>query len=339
MSHAVSKQPASFREPFVYINSPAAIARFPYPFDRDAYMYAVNIEPHLPGPKGSAYEHKLDVDEHYLAEIVERRLVLERDPYRYGALPHMQLHQWDTLELVMESFAASYPEKFSLERRGDRWTWINRPLGLVDRFVFGDAASLPRAPLDYILRQAQGDFVVMDQRDGDLYADAGMVTGPADWTLNFDLGMSFKEWHGPVPMAHEIGVFDRALGFLLKLQAGHPVRRLNWTMTVNPRLDTSPETYPAWGPDRTTITTETIGQLLHLRVELQSLYRLPRSNGVLFSIRTFMLGFDDLVTNPLWAKRTHRILKNLPAALVDYKGLARYRDIAIAWLARFDDGS
>ena len=25
---------------------------------------------------------------------------------------------------------------------------------------------------------------------------------------------------------------------------GQPVRRLNWTMTVNPRLDTSPETFP-----------------------------------------------------------------------------------------------
>jgi hypothetical protein len=241
--------------------------------------------------------------------------------------------------MVMESFAAAYPDQFTLERNGQRWTWINRPLGLADRFIFGDAATLPRAPLDYILRQAQGDFVVMDERDGDLYADAGMVTGPADWTLNFDLGMSFKEWHGPVPMAHEIGVFDRALSFLLKLEAGHPVRRLNWTMTVHPRLDTSPETYPGWGPDRAGLTTENIGQLLHLRVELQSLFRLPRSNGILFSIRTYLLGLDDLVTNPLWAKRTHRVLKTLPQALVDYKGLARYRDLAVAWLAPFDDGS
>jgi hypothetical protein len=67
MSHAVSKHQASFREPFAFVNSPAAIARFPYPFDRDTYMYAVNIEPHVSGAKGSAYEHKLDVDEHYLA--------------------------------------------------------------------------------------------------------------------------------------------------------------------------------------------------------------------------------------------------------------------------------
>ena len=73
-------------------------------------------------------------------------------------------------------------------------------MGLDQRFTFGDAATLPREPLDYITRQAQGDFVVMDQREGDLWAEAGMVTTQADWSLDFDMGMTFKEWHGPVPL-------------------------------------------------------------------------------------------------------------------------------------------
>jgi hypothetical protein len=338
MSSVLIKPAESFREPFTYINSPRAIARFPYPFDRDQYMYSVNIEPHVAGPKGGVFEHPLDIDEHYLSEAAERAKVLERDPHRYGALPHMGFHQWDVLELVMESFATAYPEHFRLEKDGDRWTWTNRPMGLQDSFVFGDAATLPRDPLDYILRQAQGDFVVMDQRDGDLFADAGMVTGPADWTLNFDLGMSFKEWHGPVPLAHEIGVFDRALNFLLNLRLGHPVRRYNWTMTINPRMDSSPETYEKWGVDRSNLTYDTIGALLNLRVELQTLFRLPRSNGMLFSIRTYLICLDDLVTNPAWAKRTHRVIRDLPQQLIDYKGLTRYHGLAVAWLSQFDDG-
>ena len=49
-----------------------------------------------------------------------------------------------------------------------------------------------------------------------------MVTTQADWSLDFDLGMNFIEWHGPVPLAHELGVFDRALKFLLNLQLGQP---------------------------------------------------------------------------------------------------------------------
>ena len=155
-----------------------------------------------------------------------------QEPLRYQALPHMMSSQWDCLELIMESLARDYPAHFSLSRQGNRWHWINRPLEIDQQFTFGDPATLPREPLDYITRQAQGDFVVMDQREGDLWTEAGMVTTQADWSLDFDMGMTFKEWHGPVPLAHELQVFDRALKFLLNLRLGQPVRRLNWTMTM-----------------------------------------------------------------------------------------------------------
>ena len=108
---------------------------------------------------------------------------------------------------------------------------------------------------------------------------------------------------------HDLGVFDRALKFLLNLQLGHPVRRLNWTMTVHPRLDTSPEQYPRWGTDRASVTPENAGDLVHLRVELQGLWRLPRSNAIVFSIRCYLLSLEELVTIPKWARRLHRVLR------------------------------
>jgi hypothetical protein len=329
----------SFRNDFSFSNSPAAIRRFPLPFAEDEYMYSVNIEPHLPGPRDSVLEFAFDVDEHYVAECRERAIVLAEDPRRCQALPHMMSAQWDCLELIMQSLARDYPAHFSLSKSGNRWRWINRPLDLDQSFVFGDAGTLPHPPLEYITRQAQGDFVLMDQREGDLWIEAGMVTTQADWSLDFDLGMTFKEWHGPVPLAHEMNVFDRALKYLLNLRLGEPVRRLNWTMTVNPRLDTSPESYPLWGPDRAAVTADNAGDLVHLRVELQGLWRLPRSNAVLFGIRCYLISVRELASIPKWARRVHRVLKGLHPALVDYKGLTRYRDSVVAWLAPFDDGA
>lgn len=328
----------TFRDDFSFRNSPAAVRRFPFPFADDSYLYSVNIEPHTAGAAGSAYEFAFDIDEHYVAECEDRRLTLLQDPERYIALPHMMDAQWDFLELIMESLSRDYPVHFTLQRHGAHWTWSNRPLQIHDSFVFGDASTLPREPFDYISRQAQGDFVLLDQRDGDLWADAGMVTSQADWSLAFDAGMSFKQWHGPVPMAHEMGIFDRALRYLLALRQGHPVRRLNWTMTVHPRLDTAPESYPLWGPDRTLVTLDNAGRLVHLRVELQGLFRLPRSNAVLFSIRCYLASLDDIATYPRWGKRLHRVLRSLPQPLVEYKGLSRYRDTVVSWLARFEDG-
>ena len=186
-------------------------------------------------------------------------MVLKEDPLRCQALPHMMAAQWDVLELLMEHQAQDYPEHFTLTKNGDRWRWINRPLGIDDTFTFGDPSTLPYPPMEYITRQAQGDFCIVDQRDNNLWMDAGMVTTQADWSLDFDIGMNFMEWHGPVPLAHQIGVFDRALKFLLNLQQGKPTRRLNWTMTVNPRLDTSPENYHKLGHERLTVTRENFG--------------------------------------------------------------------------------
>lgn len=328
----------SFRDDYSFRNSSEAIRRFPFPFPQDRYMYSVNIEPHAGGPAGSVGEFAFDVDEHYVAECRDRAITLARDPGRCASLPHMIEAEWDTLELLMESLARDHPQHFSLLGEGRRRIWTNRPLGLRQDFVFGDASTLPCPPFEYITRQMQGDFVLMDQREGNLFADAGMVTSQADWSLAFDVGMSFHQWHGPVPMAHELGVFDRALKYLLMLQPGRPVRRLNWTMTVNPRLDTAPETYPQWGPDRAALGPDDVADRLHLRVELQALFRLPRSNAILFSIRCYLASLRELSTRPDWAARLHRVLSTLPEPLVEYKGLGRTRDLAVQWLAAFDDG-
>ena len=52
----------TFRDDYSFSNSPEAIKRFPFPFDKDSYMYAVNMEPHAPVRAGSVYDYSFDVD-------------------------------------------------------------------------------------------------------------------------------------------------------------------------------------------------------------------------------------------------------------------------------------
>lgn len=329
----------TFRNDYTFKNSEKAIKRFPFPFPEDSYMYSVNMEPHVPGPKGSVFEHTFDVDEHYVAEMRDRAQVLAEDPLRCQSLPHMTLAGWDLLELIMESKARDYPQWFSLTKDGNQWHWINRPLGIDQKFTFMDESTLPYGPMEYITRQTQGDFTLQDQRDDTLWVDAGMVTTQADWSLDFNIGMNFHQWHAPVPVAHELGVFDRALKFLMALQLGAPVRRFNWTMTVDPLLDTSPENYPKWGPSRASLTPETVGNRMHLRVELQTLFRLPRSNAIVFPIRCYLIKFEELVTQPKWARRLHRVIRDIPDPLATYKGFLRNKPMMVDYLAQFDDGA
>jgi len=72
------------------------------------------------------------------------------------------------LGLISFMFASSCRELFRniflrlTLARAICWLWINRPLGIeTERFTFGDPAEHlhPQQPLDYITRQAQGDWV------------------------------------------------------------------------------------------------------------------------------------------------------------------------------------
>ncbi|HAD31937.1 MAG TPA: hypothetical protein DCE77_10195, partial [Methylophaga sp.] len=108
---------------------------------------------------------------------------------------------------------------------------------------------------------------------------------------------------------------------------------------VNPRLDTSPEEFPLWGPDNASVTPENVGEKVHLRVELQALFRLPRSNAIAFSVRGYLISLDELITYPKWAKRLRRVLTNLHPDLSEYKGLDLYRQTVIDYLEPLEDGA
>lgn len=317
-------------------NSPEAIAAFPFPFDGDSYMYSTNVESAAETRSNGVSTwggHVFHVDEHYLEEVGERDRILAADPARCQVLPHMRQAEWDVVEDATRRLAADYPEHFLLDRRGDRLHWTNRLLGMEQVLTLGDEESLPRPPFEWIARQLQEDIELLDQRGGDLWLDAGILTFGADWSLDFDLGMSFLQIHGPVPRVHEMGVIPRAHQFLMRLRAGQDFRRTNWTLTVGRRLDTNTDTYPEWGPDRASLTFDQIGERLHLRVEVQHFVRLPRSNAVMFPIHTYLMSFDELLTVPEWGRRLHGVLATLPEDLVDYKGFGRFRDMAVAWLA------
>ncbi len=124
----------------------------------------------------------------------------------------------------------------------------------------------------------------------------------------------------------------------MRLEPGQSYRRTNWTLTVDGKLDTSTETYPEWGPDRTALVDgplAAVGDRLHLRTEVQHLIRLPESNAIMFLIRSYLLPFSALATVPAWAARTVEVLEELPEDMAEYKGVLRTREVGVRWLREF----
>lgn len=300
---------------------------FPYPFsDGGSYRYSNNALPLNP-------PNSVELTDRYLDEINLKRELLTNHPERcYQSSPHTIDAQWEIVDLVLHNLITYYPDIFVLEKNGERWVFTNVQTEENYAFTFGDRTSLDKEPLDFIGRHVQEDLILMMQRDGDLFLDAGQLCFPANWSLYFDLGMSFKEIHSPIPGFQAGELEERILQFLLRIETGVPWGRKNWSLLAGERLDTSLETFHEWGQDRKKVTKENAGEFVHLRVEVQKLFRLPKSNGILFTIHSHMLPLERFVQHPPWLKQFYTILHDLPNYIADYKGISLYRKQVLEYL-------
>jgi len=73
------------------------------------------------------------------------------------------------------------------------------------------------------------------------------------------------------------------------------------------------------------ITKDNAGQLMYLRVERQTLRRLPISNTILFTIKTYTTKIEDVCRNdPGTAKRLAGAIRNWPPEMIEYKVIELY---------------
>ena len=77
---------------------------------------------------------------------------------------------------------------------------------------------------------------------------------------------------------------------------------------------------------RKAIAAERAGEQLWLRVERQTLRRLPRSGDVLFGIRTHLEPLAAAIDGPAAARALAARMREMPAAMAAYKGIAPIRE-------------
>ncbi|WP_142781813.1 DUF3445 domain-containing protein [Agrobacterium sp. T29] len=318
-------------------NSDAEIMRYPFPFGGDRYDLKIGVEPHDRTGETGAFHAFFDIDEHYLAAIADRAATLKRDPSRFNALPHMIEAQWEAMDYIMSNVAYDFPKDFSYIRDGNTIYWQNRLLGIDHVLKYGDREGLPCDPLEYITRQVQGDFALLDQRDGSLWLDAGMITEAGGWSFDFIFGMDWRGIHGPVKAEAENRVIERALKMTMSLAAHAPQRRVNWLLTIKPRLDISLENRPYTLGDSLGNQPGNLPDDLFMRTEFQQLYRLPKSNAIIFVLRNYLASFRELARCRKWAIRMHRVLRDLDPTLERFAYTTNRSEI-VEWLSQFDDG-
>jgi hypothetical protein len=298
----------------------------PFDLPQDVFTMAVGARPLADAPM-------FLVDAAYGDELGQKAAILA-DDYEYYVkyIPESLPWQWELLAERLPELAAAYPQHFALERAGAGWIWRNGLLGTTTRLAPGDAESLGLAPIDWLGRQVQEDLLLLagDEAAGFPLA-AGQLCFANHWCLADKLGLPMLGIHRPVPgYAEQVG---RSTDLLMgRLKPGRPVWRQNWSVVASPQLNLAARYNDAMLRLKAEIRTENVGERCFLRVERQTLSRLPTSGAVLFTIRSFVAPLGELAEKPGWAARFRQLLESTPAALLAYKGMAAYLPALLSYL-------
>ncbi|MFN8515216.1 MAG: DUF3445 domain-containing protein [Chloroflexia bacterium] len=272
----------------------------------------------------------------YREELALKDAILAED-YRYYFQAPLETEPmaWESIELLLPNMVRYHPQHFGLRRDGDRWEWENRILGTTTVFTFGDAATLPLPPLDWLGRQMQEDLLLMaEDAERGTPLVAGHLCFASGWSLDEKMGQSFLTIHEPVPhFAEKIG---RPADLLMqRLKVDHPTGRVGWALTTDVGLNHAPCLAHQWRQSWHGVTAENAGERCYLRLERQTFSRLPRTRAVLFTIHTYRAPIARVLATSDGADRARRLagsIRTMPTALQGYKKLAPYREELLAYL-------
>lgn len=310
-----------------------------FPFVYDEYDMPMNT-------RALASDALIEVTPSYRRELDEKSAILTGDHRYYcQAMADTEPMQWEAVAVLLPRLARHYPKHFSLAITGDRWRWHNHLLGTEACFTLGDTDTVPHADhlgsplpdpasrvLDWLGRQVQEDLILMS---GDAASGTPMVAGHlcfgGSWCLDDKMGKSFLAIHQDVPQfAARIG--KPANLIMQRLKDDRPLGRLNWSIAATDRRNMAPCLAHLSVPARRGITQTNAGERCFLRLEWQTLSRLPHTKGILFTIHTTITPLVKVVADPEHLRRLTNVVKGIPRVAREYKGMAGYADALVDYL-------
>lgn len=186
----------------------------------------------------------------------------------------------------------------------------------------------------------QEDVCLLMKVDGTFRLVSGVVLFPQRWQLLEKLGLDIASIHRPVPrFADEIG--NAVNQFMARLKVGKPVWRANWAIVDDPTLFqplSEEEIFAAMqghvrnNYDFGAHKSINVGSRLFTRSERETMMRLPKTDAILFTIRTYVRPLTVFESRPLLAHQMVRALETLPESITKYKTMAGFYDVALQYL-------
>jgi hypothetical protein len=273
------------------------------------------------GLKALAPSDWIEVDASFAPQLkLKQQLCRDRHAEVFASLPQSVAAQQEVLDLLIAHLLQFQPQQYQQQQ------------GRLHHCLTGQVWQLSdfaERPLELAGRLVQEDWCVLLPRAEAYVLVAGAVCFPFRWRLSAKLGQSLTGIHAPVPgyrdrLAQPVdSVFDR-------LRVEHPSVRFNWGITDTPELflpATQSET-----PVDPTISLTNAGDRLWLRLERQTLRRLPQTGGIVFGIHTTLESLSQVKRDAVRAEQLAAAIKQLPEATRTYKSLLPLQPVLLAYL-------
>ncbi|MCC5980378.1 MAG: DUF3445 domain-containing protein [Oceanicaulis sp.] len=141
--------------------------------------------------------------------------------------------------------------------------------------------SADAPPLWQLAHKVSDDLVLMMPGEEGWRVGAAVLTSPTFFSLPHAAGKTLHELHAPVPGGD--GLATRIARVFDHVRPGQVLERFNWTLQAGKDRYT-PDGEPLRARAQTARADEA-QSLLHVRVERQTITKLPESGAVLFTIR------------------------------------------------------
>lgn len=291
---------------------------FPLPFDGKPHRWTMGLRP-------LALENWLWLDGRYDKEVALRReLLSQRRDEVFQACPEAQAASTEVLELVLVFLEKKHPERFQR---------IREDKSLAPGQTTFEMAVRALHPLELAGRLVQEDLCVMQAVPDDFedareyHLTAAALCFPTRWNLREKIGHPMSEIHDPVPGYRE-QINAPVNQFMHRLTPEKPMWRINWSLNEDSTLfqpgghgvlEATPH-----------LTSENAGTEVFLRLERQTLRRLPMTSAILFTIRILQCPLEEL--NDSEAHQLAQTLRYWPEDLRIYKSFPVYGPAVLSYL-------
>ncbi|BEI93113.1 uncharacterized protein CcaverHIS019_0507410 [Cutaneotrichosporon cavernicola] len=242
----------------------------------------------------------ITVDEDYTKRVAERRRLYALHgnkvhgviPDGRGAAAVRELYTY----LLHDHLPRRFPTMFKLSPDGKEFTNVATGKVLLTTVpVTGDLAEDDRAAEAALV--GLGETIEEDlfflQKVGDTHqCVAFSCCFPSGFDPSEKLGLGLSAIHDPVPNYERIGPSMER--FFSKMEVGKPFRRLNWSVQTHNELYNNGSNHIHEDEDISNLQAKVDINTTNLRVEMQTLTRLPKTNALLFSFKTYLTPMTEV---------------------------------------------